>query len=120
MDRSTVPAVITKTLTNLRRKARIAQLDAFIAGEGWPEYTGKIALNNPALKGTLAGKKLLFGPRSRFAIAPLHTRFDAVAWAVYDAQSEGSTMNEAELICVCNDTREAFRVAAAMLELESA
>ena len=103
-----------------RYQRQIARLDAFITGEGWPEYTGKIAPNNPALKGTLAGKKLLFGPHSRFAIAPIHTRFDAIAWAIYDAQSEGATMSEAELICACNDTREAFRVAAGILDLESA
>ena len=120
MTYNTAPAVITRTLTNLRQNARIAQLDAFITGECWPEYAGKIAPNNPALKGTLAGKKLIFGPHSRFAIAPMHTRFDAIAWAVYDAQSEGATMNEAELICVCDDTREAFRVAAGILDNESA
>jgi len=42
--------------------------------------------NNPKLAGQLAAKKELFGGHSRFAIAPIHTRFDAVEWFVWDAE----------------------------------
>jgi hypothetical protein len=41
--------------------------------------------NNPNLAGQLASKKVLFGGYSRFAIAPVHTRFDDVEWFVWDA-----------------------------------
>ena len=42
--------------------------------------------NNPNFAGQLASKKVLFGGYSRFAIAPVHTRFDAVEWFVWDAE----------------------------------
>ena len=42
--------------------------------------------NNPNLAGQLAAKKELFGGHSRYAIAPIHTRFDAVEWFVWDAE----------------------------------
>ena len=42
--------------------------------------------NNPNLAGQLAAKKELFGDCSRYAIAPIHTRFDAVQWFVWDAE----------------------------------
>ena len=42
--------------------------------------------NNPNLAGQLAAKKELFGGHSRYAIAPIHTRFDAVQWFVWDAE----------------------------------
>ena len=41
--------------------------------------------NDPAKAGMYAGKKRLFGPHNRYAIAPVHTRFDAVEWLVWDA-----------------------------------
>lgn len=43
--------------------------------------------NNPNLAGQLAAKKVLFGGCSRYAIAPVHTRFDAVEWFVWDAET---------------------------------
>lgn len=42
--------------------------------------------NDPALAGRLAARKKLFGDASRYAIAPVHTRFDAVEWFVWDAE----------------------------------
>lgn len=42
--------------------------------------------NNPNLAGQLADSKVLFGPHKRLAIAPIHTRFDAVEWVVWDAE----------------------------------
>jgi len=47
-----------------------------------PEYK-----NNPAKRGELADKKRLFGGCSRYAVAPVHTRFDSVQWFVWDAEA---------------------------------
>jgi len=43
-------------------------------------------VNNPALKGKRAGKARFFGPHSRYAVFPIHTRFESVAWVVQDAE----------------------------------
>lgn len=43
--------------------------------------------NDPARKGQLAAPKRLFGDFRRYAVAPIHTRFDAVEWFVWDAMS---------------------------------
>ena len=48
-------------------------------------YRFKVSTNNPNLKGSFAGPKVLFGDFSRYAVAPVHTRFDAVEWFVWDA-----------------------------------
>ena len=45
----------------------------------------KLPANDPALKGNLAARKQLFGDFKRYAVAPLHTRFDAITWFVWDA-----------------------------------
>lgn len=42
--------------------------------------------NDPAKAGQLAARKQMFGGYSRFAVAPVHTRFDAVTWFVWDAE----------------------------------
>jgi len=42
--------------------------------------------NNSKFAGQLAAKKELFGGYSRYAVAPIHTRFDAVEWFVWDAE----------------------------------
>jgi hypothetical protein len=42
--------------------------------------------NDPSRKGECAAKKRLFGDCSRYAVAPVHTRFDAVEWFVWDAE----------------------------------
>lgn len=55
-------------------------------------------VNNPALHGQPAARKQLFGTNSRYAIAPVHTRFDAVEWFVWDAEHPLSTMDRAEVI----------------------
>jgi hypothetical protein len=41
--------------------------------------------NDPTRKGQLAAPKRLFGDHSRYAVAPVHTRFEAVEWFVWDA-----------------------------------
>ena len=43
--------------------------------------------NIKQLAGRLATCKLLFGPHSRYAVAAVHTRFDAVEWFVWDAET---------------------------------
>ena len=48
-------------------------------------FASKKIVNYPSLKGQLAANKKLFGDCSRYAIAPVHTRFDAVEWFVWDA-----------------------------------
>ena len=54
--------------------------------------------NNPMLRGSLAAPKQRFGDHGRYAVAPIHTRFDAVEWFVWDAEHELSTMSRAEVI----------------------
>lgn len=44
----------------------------------------KLPANNPLLKGQLAARKQFFDGY-RFAVAPIHTRFDALEWFVWDA-----------------------------------
>lgn len=41
--------------------------------------------NDPTKAGAPAAKKRLFGDFSRFAVYPVHTRFDDVEWFVTDA-----------------------------------
>lgn len=48
--------------------------------------TMKVA-NDPAKAGQLATRKITFGELSRYAIAAVHTRFDAVQWFVWDVNS---------------------------------
>jgi hypothetical protein len=43
--------------------------------------------NDPSRKGELAAPKRLFGEFSRYAVAPIHTRFGAVEWFVWDAHT---------------------------------
>lgn len=41
--------------------------------------------NDPSKAGQLAAPKRTFGPSRRYAVAPVHTRFDAIEWFVWDA-----------------------------------
>lgn len=61
--------------------------------------------NNPLLKGQPAAPKQ-FWDDHRFAVAPVHTRFDRVAWFVWDAEAEASDLSHAEVIRI-EDTLEA-------------
>lgn len=65
--------------------------------------------NNPVLKGSLATKKQLFGDYSRYAVAAVHTRFDAVEWFVWDAEHPLSDMNHAEVIRQAPTMAEAIK-----------
>lgn len=65
--------------------------------------------NNAMLKGSLAAPKQFFGDYSRYAVAPVHTRFDAVEWFVWDAEHALSDMNHAEVIRQAETLGEALR-----------
>lgn len=41
--------------------------------------------NDPARRGQRASQTLSFGPRRRFSVYAIHTRFDAVQWFVTDS-----------------------------------
>lgn len=43
--------------------------------------------NDPKRAGQLAARKRLFGDNSRYAVAPVHTRFDRIEWFVWDAEN---------------------------------
>lgn len=49
-------------------------------------YTYEVC--DPKRRGQLAGRKFLFGEYKRFAVAPLHSRFGELFWAVWDAGQE--------------------------------
>lgn len=52
---------------------------------------GAIAANDPSHKGERASRKVLFGEFNRYAVAALHTRFDAVTFFVWDAHLDDGT-----------------------------
>lgn len=51
-----------------------------------PSFNLAKITNDTTRKGELAARKQLFGDASRYAIAPVHTRFDRVSWFVWDAE----------------------------------
>ncbi len=71
-------------------------------------YPGSI-VNVAARKGELAARKQFFGENRRYAVAPVHTRFDAVEWFVWDAEHPLSTLNRAEVIRQAETLEEALR-----------
>ena len=44
--------------------------------------------NIPYLAGNIAGRKEFFGPFNRYALFPVHTRFNSVSWIVEDAEDQ--------------------------------
>jgi len=42
-------------------------------------------INNPDRKGELAADKQFIGKDYRYAVAPVHTRFNSIVWFVWDA-----------------------------------
>lgn len=46
----------------------------------------KTLRNDPSKAGQLAARKTSFGEFSRFAVAPVYTRFDALEWMVWDVE----------------------------------
>jgi len=65
--------------------------------------------NNPALKGSLAKRKMLFGDCSRYAVAPMHTRFDAVQWFVWDADNMDALTGKPAVIRQADSLADAMR-----------
>ncbi len=65
--------------------------------------------NNPSLKGSLAAPKQRFGEAGRYAVAPIHTRFDEVEWFVWDAEHPASSISRAEVIRQAPTLEEALR-----------
>jgi len=66
-------------------------------------------IKNDANKaGQLAAKKKLFGGDSRYAVAPIHTRFDAVEWFVWDAEIPDETTGMASVIRQAATEQEAI------------
>jgi len=51
----------------------------------WEKLSKTQFANDPSKAGQLAAKKATFGELSRYSVAPVHTRFDAVEWFVWDA-----------------------------------
>lgn len=54
--------------------------------------------NDPSQAGRLAGPKRLFGDFHRYAVFPVHTRFDAVEWFVADAESTDPVTGKPKII----------------------
>jgi hypothetical protein len=55
-------------------------------------------VNDASKRGQLAAPKVLFGELSRYAIAPIHTRFGDVVWFVWDAESNIEDTHMADVI----------------------
>lgn len=45
----------------------------------------RLPANDATKAGHLAAPKRFFGDHSRYAVAPIHTRFDTLEWFVWDA-----------------------------------
>jgi hypothetical protein len=63
--------------------------------------------NDPTKAGALAGRKHMFGNLSRFAVAPVHTRFDAVQWFVWDANRIDPVTGKPDVIRQFDDASDA-------------
>ena len=58
-------------------------------------FAGRVDDNNPTLKGRLASQLFHFG---RYAVAAIHTRFDAVEWIVQDSETFDALTGLPEII----------------------
>lgn len=75
-----------------------------------------VPANNTAMRGQLAVPKQRFGEHGRYAVAPVHTRFEAVEWFVWDAGHPaaeerwraGNGIGSAEVIRQCATLEEAL------------
>lgn len=57
--------------------------DRPIGENAFPHYTN-LPKNVPKLAGSRAARKLFFGVNCRYAVWPIHTRFNKLSWFVYD------------------------------------
>lgn len=64
--------------------------------------------NNPRRAGQRA-TKLEFFCGTRYAVAAVHTRFDAVEWFVWDAEHSNATMARSEVIRQAPTRAEAIK-----------
>jgi len=55
-------------------------------------------VNDPEKRGQPAVAKVLFGEFSRYAIAPVYTRFDSIVWMVWDAETSFEDTKAADII----------------------
>ena len=69
----------------------------------------RVPNNDPSLCGSLASPKQFFGDHSRYAVAPVHTRFDRIEWFVWDAEHSLSDMTRAEIIRQSETLEDALR-----------
>lgn len=68
--------------------------------------TNEVVLNDPRCAGQRASMhQELVGSFSRFAVFPIHTRFDRVCWIVTDAERADDLTREPMIVGQC-DTRE--------------
>lgn len=58
----------------------------------------KEIVNDASKRGQLAAPKVIFGELSRYAIAPIHTRFGSVVWFVWDAEKQLEDTHMADVI----------------------
>jgi len=65
--------------------------------------------NNPMLRGSLAAPKRRFGDHGRYAVAPVHTRFDVLEWVVWDADIIDEATGLAAIIRQAGTMGEALR-----------
>jgi len=65
--------------------------------------------NNPMLRGSLSAPKQRFGDFGRYTIAPIHTRFNAVEWVVWDADTIDEATGLAAIIRQTDTIDEALR-----------
>lgn len=54
--------------------------------------------NDPSKRGQLAAPKVIFGEFSRYAVAPIHTRFGSIVWFVWDAERNLDEVHAADII----------------------
>lgn len=65
--------------------------------------------NDPRQAGALAGERELFGECSRWAVAPVHTRFEALEWFVWDAERVDPVTGGPAVVAQAATREEAIR-----------
>ncbi len=65
-------------------------------------------MNDPSKAGQLAGEKRIFGEFGRYAVAPVHTRFDALEWFVWDAERKDDVTGGPTVIRQASSCAEAI------------